>query len=104
MNRAIVRSGAFVLFVFAILPRLARAGQTTGAPPPSPQTQVVTPASSAQSPESKIYQAAQAIKDPAEKLAALRKFQADYPTKSLAQSADSGVLTLLLANFKDRTE
>ena len=55
------------------------------------------------SPEAKIYSAALALKDPTE-MAALRKFQADYPENSLSRTADSAILTLLLANFKERTD
>lgn len=108
MNASIVRSGAVALFVAAGVTPVAVAGQTTGVTPPS--TQAPTPAPSpgpvraGTSAESKIYSAALALKDPTEKLAALRKFQADYPEHSLSRTADSAILTLLLANFKDRTD
>jgi hypothetical protein len=95
MNRSIIRCGVVVLLVLAGFP-VAAAGQT-----PLPPQAVTAPAAP---PEAKIYQSALALKDPAEKLDALRKFKSDYPSSSYARSVDGAVLTLLLANFKDRTD
>src|SRR5687767_14402594 len=100
MNASIMRSGALVLFVFAVVPRLAAATQT----PPSAPSQVVTPAAMNTPEESAAYAAANALKDPKAKLEALRKFQTDYPGRSLAKAADAAVLAILLTNYKDRTE
>jgi thiol-disulfide isomerase/thioredoxin len=106
MNASVIRSGVVALFVFVGVPRVAIASQTTGVTPPSTQAPAPSPAPAraGTSPEAKIYSTALAVKDPTEKLAALRKFQADYPSNSLSRTADSAILTLLLANFKDRTD
>ena len=96
MNASIVRSGAVALLVFVGVPSAIDLPPT---PAPSP-----APVRAGTSPEAKIYSAALALKDPTEKLAALRKFQADYPENSLSRTADSAILTLLLANFKERTD
>ena len=106
MNASIVRSGAVALLVFVGVPCVAIAAQTPVLTPPSTQAPSPAPAPvrAGTSPEAKIYSAALALKDPTEKLAALRKFQADYPENSLSRTADSAILTLLLANFKERTD
>ena len=106
MNASIVRSGAVALLVFVGVPCVAIAAQTPVLTPPSTQAPSPAPAPvrAGTSPEAKIHSAALALKDPTEKLAALRKFQADYPENSLSRTADSAILTLLLANFKERTD
>ena len=77
MNRLIIRYGVVVLLAFPGLTRPALAGQTVTTPSAT-QAPAVTAAPSGNSPEaSKAYSAAQALKDPAAKLNALRKSLGD---------------------------
>ena len=68
------------------------AGQTT----PAPKAQ--TP------PDQKAYNAARAMTDPAQKLAALRQFINDYPDSTRKGQAQGLVFTTLLEHFPERTE
>jgi hypothetical protein len=43
-----------------------------------------------------------AVKDPAAKLGALRKYQAAFPLSSSVEQADTQILDVLLANWPDR--
>ena len=58
-------------------------------PPPAPSDQAA-------------YAAANALADPAAKLAALRKFQADFPKSPGFALAENGILDVLITNFPDR--
>jgi thiol-disulfide isomerase/thioredoxin len=77
-------------------------------PPPTPQTPSQTPQTPpapparTPTPEQKAYQDALAVSDPAARLEALRKFQADHPEHTLARAADSAILGVLVTTFKDR--
>jgi hypothetical protein len=74
--------------------------QGTTATPPAPAP---APAPRAMSPEQKAYTDAVALSDPAEKLAALRKVQADFPASSFARTADSAILDVYLASWPEKT-
>lgn len=88
--------------ILLLLVTTVPAAQSAQAPSQAPTTTAVP---SGNSPEAnKAYTAAQALKDPAAKLDALRKFKADFPNAPQSRSADSAILTVLLGNFKDRTD
>jgi tetratricopeptide (TPR) repeat protein len=68
------------------------------APAPAAAPRPVTP-------EQKAYNDAVAIKDPTEKLAALQKVQADFPTSvNVMRLADGAILDLYLASWPEKTD
>lgn len=77
------------------------AGQVA-ANPPAPAPAAAPPR--VVPPDQAAYTAATAIKDPAEKLAALRKAKADFPSGNYLTSADNAILDTLIANFPDRKD
>lgn len=97
MKASVICTGAFAALVLGSAVPATYAAQTTTVPPAPAQAQSNPAAESA-------YRAATALKDPAERLKALRQFKSDYPAHSLARLAESTILSLLLTNFKDQTE
>lgn len=101
----VLRRRMLALATIALLAGPALAGQ---APPPSPapaQAPAGTPPAAtrpAPTPEMQAYRDAMAVKDPAQKLEALRKLQADFPKSPQARSAESAIFTALVTHFKDR--
>lgn len=98
------------LFSTALFAALAAAAAAQTPPPEIPpqtvmaqgQTPPAPPARPAPSPEQQALRDAQAVKDPAGKIEALRKFQADYPKSVQVRSAESSIFTVLATSFKDR--
>jgi len=101
--RTLSRSLALVLlagFVAASVVTLAgqQAGGTSTNPTPPPAAAPVRPA------DQQAYSAATAIKDPEQRLAALRKFKIDFPTSGGQSSADNAILDTLIGSFPDRKD
>ena len=96
----------FVVFGLGAVRTTARQAQTQTPPPAqagaAAAPPATTPAPPAPRPEQAAITAAMAMKDLDERLTALRKVQADYPTSPLVATIDGQILTTL-ANFPDRT-
>ncbi len=86
-------AGAGVVVAGSAGQEVVQSAQTP--PPPPPRVQ---------NPEQKALAAAQALKDPAEKLDALKKLRADFPKSPLLTSADSAMLDVLVNHWPERTD
>jgi thiol-disulfide isomerase/thioredoxin len=102
-----------VLFVAASVAAVASgqqanppAGQVATNPAPAPAAGGAPAAAPrvAPPPDQAAFTAATAIKDPAEKLAALRKFKTDFPSSPGVTQADSAIFDTLVTSFPERTD
>ena len=100
--KTLSRSLVLVLFASLVAASVVTvaAGQQTSANPPAP----AAPAPAARPADQTAYTPANANKDPADRLAALRKFKTDFPSSNFSTSADSAILDALIAGFPDRKD
>ena len=115
LTRLKVPALLMLLIAAGVVTVTARQAQSTSPPAPTPAPvpagQVATPpapaaaqapAAAPVAPDLKAYRDAIAVKDPTAKLAALRKYQADFPLSGNVEAADTQILDVLLANWPDR--
>jgi hypothetical protein len=77
--------------------------QTATNPTPAPAPTPATPPRTLP-PDQTAFTAANAKKDPTERLAALKNFKTEFPSSAANSAADTAILDTLIGNFPDRKD
>jgi thiol-disulfide isomerase/thioredoxin len=104
-----VASALFILLLLSValaqtVPAPPAQAQGAAAQPPKPAGEAQQPAARETPPDQKAYTEAGRITDPEKKIQAYEKFKKDFPTSTMAQSADLAILGTLIQKFPKQSD